>query len=59
MAAYTVIGLASWQILSRYETTIERQLYKAIHELERLQRVRRGENTLAPLAIEVDLSPQN
>ena len=48
-----------WEKLSRYETTIERQMYKAMHELERMQRIRRGENTPAPLAIDVSLLPQN
>jgi hypothetical protein len=59
IAAYTDIGVASWQSMNRYETTIERQMYKAMHELERIQRMRRGENTPAPLAIDVNLSPQN
>jgi hypothetical protein len=35
---------------------IERQIYKAIYELERLQRIRRGENIPAPLAIDVNLA---
>lgn len=37
----------------RYETTIENKLYKAIHELERMQRLRRGDLVTAPLAIDV------
>ena len=32
--------------LSRYEATIERQTYRAQHELERLQAARRAEATL-------------
>jgi hypothetical protein len=56
IAACTDIGVASWQSMNRYETTIERQMYKAMHELERIQRIRRGENTPAPLAIDVNLS---
>jgi hypothetical protein len=48
----------SWQNYSRYETTLERQIYKALHELERLQRIRKGENIPAPLAIDVDVSEQ-
>jgi hypothetical protein len=28
---------SSWEILMRYETALERQIYKAIHELQRLQ----------------------
>jgi hypothetical protein len=45
--------------LNRYETSIERQIYKAKHELERMQGIRRGENMPAPLAIDVDVSQQN
>jgi hypothetical protein len=52
------INAGYWQNLSRYETMYERQFYKAIHELERVQRSRRGENIPAPLAIEVDLPQQ-
>ena len=42
--------------LSRYETTIERGLYKALHELERRQAARRGGNVPAPVAVDVDVS---
>jgi hypothetical protein len=43
--------------LSRYETTIERSLYKALHELQRLQPTRRAEgNAPPPAAIDVDVS---
>ena len=42
--------------LSRYETAIERQLYKALHELERRQAARHGGNVPAPLAVDVDVS---
>ena len=59
IAAYTDTGVACWQSMIRYETTIERQMYKAMHELERIQRIRRGENTPAPLAIDVSLLPQS
>ncbi len=43
--------------LSRYETTMERGLYKALHELQRLQanRVAAGSVPL-PLAVDVDIS---
>lgn len=43
--------------LSRYETAIERSLYKALHELQRLQAARRANgNVLPPVAIDVDVS---
>lgn len=41
----------------RYETTIERQLYRAIDQLERLQRARQGETVPPPLKVQV--SSQN
>jgi hypothetical protein len=43
--------------LSRYETPIERSLYKALHELQRLQAARREEsNVPPPVAVDVDVS---
>jgi hypothetical protein len=39
--------------LLRYETTLERQLYRAMHQLERLQRRRLGEAVPAPAVLEV------
>ena len=37
----------------RYETAIERQLYRAINELERLQRRRRGDIVPPPIHVEI------
>jgi hypothetical protein len=37
----------------RYETKLERQLYRAMSQLERVQRLRRGETVPGPLAVEV------
>ncbi len=42
--------------LSRYETSIERSLYKALHELQRVQSARKGENPTIPVAIDLDVS---
>jgi hypothetical protein len=43
--------------LSRYETTIDRSLYKALRELQRLQTARgAGGNVSPPLAADVDVS---
>jgi hypothetical protein len=43
--------------LSRYETAIERSLYKALHELQRLQAARRAEgNVSPPLAVDLNVS---
>jgi hypothetical protein len=43
--------------LSRYETTIERSLHRALHELQRLQAARRAEGSVPPpAALDVDIS---
>ena len=45
--------------LLRYETSIERSLFKTLHELQRLQGARQGLATSAPVAIDVDVSTGN
>jgi hypothetical protein len=42
--------------LLRYETTIERSIYRALHELQRIQSARKGEKPPTPTAIDVDVS---
>src|SRR5215211_5575474 len=42
--------------LSRYETAIERQLYRALHELERRQAARRGAALTPPHVLDVEVS---
>jgi hypothetical protein len=43
--------------LSCYEAGIQQSLYKALHELKRLQAARRADgNALPPVAIDVDVS---
>ena len=42
--------------LIRYEASIERGIYKALHELQRLQAARKGENIAPPVAIDVDIT---
>lgn len=37
----------------RYEASLERSLYRALHELQRVQGMRLGQTVLAPIAIEV------
>ena len=50
-------GANAFSKLSRYETTIERGLYKALHELQRLQAARRADgNAPPPVTIDVDVS---
>lgn len=40
----------------RYETTIEKGIYKALHELQRIQSARAGNKPSVPLAVDVDVS---
>ena len=40
----------------RYETPIESKLYRAINQLERLQRTRRGEFVPPPQALDVSIN---
>lgn len=42
--------------LMRYEASLERGLYRAYHEIQRLQAVRRGEQVPAPIAVDVEFS---
>ena len=42
----------------RYETMLERSIYKALHELQRIQAARAGEKPSAPIAIDVDVSKE-
>jgi hypothetical protein len=45
-------------ILSRYESSLERNFYKAIHELQRLQALRMGHKIYAPIAIKISNSSE-
>jgi hypothetical protein len=50
-------GANAFSKLSRYETAIERSLYKALHELQRSQAARHAEgNVSPPVAVDVDVS---
>ena len=42
--------------LLRYEGAIEKQLYKAINQLERVQRLRSGDNVPAPVEVDVNVN---
>ena len=46
----------AWLNLIRYETAIEKQIYKALHELMRLQSEKRGEKPPLPVAVDVDIT---
>jgi hypothetical protein len=42
--------------LLRYEGAIERQLYKAVNQLERMQRLRAGDNVPPPVEVDLDVN---
>lgn len=44
------------QTTLRYETAIENKFYKVLHELERLQRMRKGERIEAPTVVDVQVN---
>lgn len=43
----------------RYEASIERGIYKALHELQRLQAARSGEKPPLPVAVDIDINNEN
>lgn len=52
-AAAVLPALPVLDKIMRYETKLERQLNRAMHQLERVQRRRKGEDVPAPLTLEV------
>jgi hypothetical protein len=52
-AAAVLPSLEVLDKILRYETKLERQMFRALAQLERLQRMRRGEAIPAPLTVEV------
>jgi hypothetical protein len=54
--AFIGYGAKKMIILSRYESTLERSLFKALHELQRLQAERQGEAVPLPEAVDVEVS---
>ena len=44
--------------LIRYEASIERGIYKALHELQRIQAARIGEKPPLPVAVDVDINKE-
>ena len=48
--AYNTSTLSS---ITRYESNLERTLYRALHELQRIQGMRQGQSVLAPIAVDI------
>jgi hypothetical protein len=46
----------SYENFRRYEAHLERSMYRALHELQRLQSVRRGDDVPAPAVLDVNIS---
>lgn len=53
---YQFAGTSKIANLNRYETSLERRLYRALHELQLLQMARNGKEPPSPLVIDVDVS---
>ena len=56
VGAVSAINLVSG--FQRYETALENKLYRAINQLERLQRTRRGEFVPAPQSVDLSINRQ-
>jgi len=54
--SYDLANYDTYGKLLRYETGIERGIYKALHELQRIQATRAGEKPLLPVAVDIDVS---
>ena len=46
-------GADAFSKLSRYESAIERSMYRALHELQRMQAERAGQNVPLPVVLEI------
>jgi hypothetical protein len=52
-------GGDSYLKFTRYEMSLERGVYKALHELQRLQAARSGEKPPLPVAVDIDVNTEN
>ena len=55
-SAFNNYGREKMGVLSRYEVSLERSLYKALHELQRLQAARDGQAIPLPEAVDIEVS---
>ena len=51
-----VTGANALSTLGRYETHLDRGLFRALHELQRLQATRLGRNVPPPAVVDVEIS---
>lgn len=57
--AYCGLDTDSMQKYLRYETATAKELYRALHELERVQLARKGAATHAPIALDVAITNES
>jgi hypothetical protein len=57
--SYDFANYDSYGKITRYESCIERGLYKALHELQRIQAKREGGEVPAPMALDVNVSEKD
>lgn len=55
MMAERMLRDDTYEKFRRYESSIERGFYRALHELQRLQAARRGEGVAAPVVVDVNV----
>jgi len=56
--SYDFANYDSYGKFTRYETCLERGIYKALHELQRIQASRSGEKVPLPVVVDVDASQE-
>lgn len=56
--SYDFANSDSYGKFTRYESSLERGIYRALHELQRIQAARAGEKPPAPIAIDIDVSKE-
>lgn len=58
IAMRNMIANDNMETLNRYEASMVRHFYKALHELQRLQAARRGEKPALPVAVDVEIGKE-
>lgn len=56
--SYDFVNNDTYGKFTRYETSIEKGIYKALHELQRLQAQRNGQDVPLPVAVDVEISKE-
>ena len=56
--SYDFVNNDTYGKFTRYETSIEKGIYKALHELQRLQAQRNGQDIPLPVAVDVEISKE-